>query len=78
MGFNLGNWINQNIPIKDIGSKIGDIGNKFLSFSENMLNNVTKLTSNFSNLLGSSFMPYVLVIGGAMFLYYRTGGGLIK
>ena len=78
MGFNLGNWINQNIPIRDIGSKIGDIGNKFLSFGENMLNNVTKLTGNIGNFLGSSMMPYVLLIGGGVFLYYRTGGGLIK
>ena len=58
--------------IKDVFGKIGGVFGKFVSFGENMLNNMMKMTMNLSNLMGTSYFPYILIGGVLIFVGIRT------
>ena len=56
MGFNLGNYLNDNVfnkrEFKDSIGRIGNIGGKFINYSQTMLTNMMKMSQNLSNLWG--------------------------
>ena len=62
----------NNSKIKDVFGKIGGVFGKFVSFGENMLNNMMKMTMNLSNLMGTSYFPYILIGGVLIFVGIRT------
>ena len=74
MGFNLGNYLNDNVfnkkQFKDATNTIGNIGGKFLNFGSTMMNNMLKLSTNVSNWMGSSYFPFVILgVGGIVILW---------
>ena len=58
--------------LKNVFSKIGDIGGKFVQFGESMMQNMMKLGNNLGNLMGSSIFPYLIVAGGIIYIGFRT------
>ena len=62
----------NNSKIKDVFGKIGGVFGKFVSFGENMLNNMMKMSMNLSNLMGTSYFPYILIGGVLIFVGIRT------
>ena len=62
----------NNSKIKDVFGKIGGVFGKFVSFGENMLNNMMKMSMNLSNLMGTSYFPYILIGGVLIFVGVRT------
>ena len=75
MGFNFGNWMNDNIfktgPVKDIGNFFGSIGNTGLNFFQGMSQNFLKIGQGVGNLLNSSFILPVLLVCGGIFVAIR-------
>ena len=61
----------NNSKIKDVFGKIGGVFGKFVSFGENMLNNMMKMSMNLSNLMGTSYFPYILIGGVLIFVGIR-------
>ena len=61
-----------NRDVKDAFSKIGSVAGKFLKFGQGMMENMMKMSNNMSNLMGSSIFPYLIVIGGIIFIGIRT------
>ena len=73
--FNFGNWLNNNIfktdEMKQITSVFGKIGNSTLSFVTGMMGNLQNIGSGIGNVLNSSFLMPVLLIGGGIFVAIR-------
>ena len=74
MGFNLGNYLNDNVfnkrEFKDVTNTIANIGGKFVNFSSTIMNNMLKLSTNMSNFMGTSYFPIVILrIGGIVVLW---------
>ena len=73
--FNFGNWLNNNIfktdEMKKITSVFGKIGNSTLSFVTGMMGNLQNIGSGIGNVLNSSFLMPVLLIGGGIFVAIR-------
>ena len=69
--FNFGNWLNNNIfktdEMKQITSFFGKIGNTGLGMLQNMQN----IGSGIGNMLNSSFLLPVLLVGGGIFVAIR-------
>ena len=61
-----------NRDVKNVFSKIGDITGKFLQFGESMMQNMMKLGNNLGNLMGSSIFPYLIIVGGIIYVGFRT------
>ena len=61
-----------NKDVKNVFSKIGDITGKFVQFGESMMQNMMKLGNNLGNLMGSSIFPYLIVVGGIIYVGFRT------
>ena len=61
----------NNSKIKDVFGKIGGVFGKFVSFGENMLNNMMKMSMNLSNLMGTSYFPYIILFVGGCFIAIR-------
>ena len=61
-----------NKDVKNAFSKIGDIGGKFLQFSESMMQNMMKLGNNLGNFMGSSIFPYIVIGGVLIYVGFRT------
>ena len=62
----------NNSKIKDVFGKIGGVFGKFISFGENMLNNMMKMSTNLSNFMSTSYFPYILIGGVLIFVGIRT------
>ena len=75
MGFNFGNWMNDNVfkigPVKDIGYFFGSIANTGLNFFQGMSQNLMNIGKGVGNLLNSSFLLPVLLIGSGLFVMIR-------
>ena len=61
-----------NKDVKDAFGKIGSVAGKFFKFGQGMMENMMKMSNNMSNLMGSSIFPYLIVIGGIIFIGIRT------
>ena len=61
-----------NRDVKNVFGKIGEIGGKFVQFGESMMQNIMKLSTNMSNLMGSSIFPYILIGGVLIYIGFRT------
>ena len=61
-----------NKDLKNVFSKIGDIGGKFVQFGESMMQNMMKLGNNLGNLMGSSIFPYIVIGGVLIYVGFRT------
>ena len=61
-----------NRDVKDAFSKIGNIAGKFVQFGESMMQNMMKLGNNLGNLMSSSIFPYLIVVGGIIYIGFRT------
>ena len=75
MGFNFGNWMNDNVfktgPVKDIGNFFGSIANTGLNFFQGMSQNLMNIGKGVGNLLNSSFLLPVLLVCGGIFVMIR-------
>ena len=75
MGFNLGNYLNDNVfkigPIKDITNLFGQIGNTGLNLFQSLSSNLMNISKGVGNLLNSSFLLPVLLIGSGLFIMIR-------
>ena len=74
MGFNLGNYLNNEVfntrQFKDVKNTIGNFGGKFLNFGSTMANNMLKLSTNISNFMGTSYFPIIIFgVGGLIVLW---------
>ena len=73
--FNFGNWLNNNVfktdEMKQITSFFGKIGNTGLGFISGMMENMQNVTKGVSNMLNSSFLLPVLLVGGSLFIAVR-------
>ena len=73
--FNFGNWLNNNVfktdEMKQITSFFGKIGNTGLGFVTNMMGTVQNIGSGIGNMLNSSFLLPVLLVGGSIFIAVR-------
>ena len=61
-----------NKDVKDVFSKIGNFAGGFLKLGESMMQNFMKLSTNMSNLMGSSIFPYILIGGVLIYVGFRT------
>ena len=75
MTFNLGNYLNENIfsrhEFKQFTGTIGSIGGRFVNFGSTMMNNMLKLSTNVSNFMGSSYLPYIVLTIGGIFVLFK-------
>ena len=73
--FNFGNWLNNNIfktdEMRQITSVFGKIGNTTLSFVTGMMQNMQNIGQGVGNMLNSSFLLPVLLVGGSIFIAVR-------
>ena len=76
----MGNTSSTNNKIKDffnddkwkkIGYTISDGLGKFVNIGTGLMNNFMKLTSNVGDWMGSSYFPYILLVGGGIFIAYK-------
>lgn len=72
--FNLGNCLNDNMfskkEFKDITDTIGNVGGKFINYSQTMLTNMMKMSQNLSSFMSTSYFPYIILgIGGSIVLF---------
>ena len=61
-----------NRDVKNVFGKIGNFAGGFLKLGESMMQNMMKLSTNMSNLMGSSVFPYLIVAGGIIYIGFRT------
>ena len=61
----------NNSKFKDVFKTIGGVFGKFVTFGENMLNNMMKMSTNLSNFMGTSYFPYIVVRGALIFVGIR-------
>ena len=61
-----------NRDVKNVFGKIGNFAGGFLKLGESMMQNMMKLSTNMSNLMGSSIFPYLIVIAGVVYIGFRT------
>ena len=61
-----------NRDVKNVFNKIGNFAGGFLKLGESMMQNFMKLSTNMSNLMGSSIFPYILVGGVLIYVGFRT------
>ena len=61
-----------NKDVKDVFGKIGNFAGGFLKLGESMMQNMMKLSTNMSNLMGSSIFPYILIGGVLIYVGFRT------
>lgn len=79
MGFNLGNFLNDNVfkqkDFKNAIDRIGGFGGTIINKGGQLLGNYFNLmmsaTSGISKLLSSSMLPYVLIIAGVIIVGYK-------
>ena len=73
--FNFGEFLNNNIfktdEMKQITGFFGKIGNTSLGFVTGMLQNMQNIGSGIGNMLNSSFLLPVLLVGGGIFILVR-------
>ena len=73
--FNFGEFLNNNIfktdEMKQITGFFGKIGSSSLGFVTGMMENVQNLSKGVSNMLNSSFLLPVLLVGGGIFILVR-------
>ena len=60
-----------NKDVKNVFSKLGDFGGKFLQFGESMMQNMMKLGNNLGNLMGSSIFQYIVIGGVLIYVGFR-------
>ena len=76
MGFNLGNYLNDNVfktdTMHQITSGVGSIFGKGLSFVDAMSNNILNMSKGLTNMLSSPILLPALAIGGIVFILIRT------
>ena len=61
-----------NRDVKNVFGKIGNFAGGFLKLGESMMQNMMKLSTNMSNLMGSSIFPYILTGGVLIYVGFRT------
>ena len=61
-----------NRDVKDVFGKIGNFAGGFLKLGESMMQNMMKLSTNMSNLMGSSIFPYIVIGGVLIYVGFRT------
>ena len=61
-----------NKDVKDVFGKIGNFAGGFLKLGESMMQNMMKLSTNMSNLMGSSIFPYIVIGGVLIYVGFRT------
>ena len=61
-----------NKDVKDVFGKIGNFAGGFLKLGESMMQNMMKLSTNMSNLMGSSIFPYIVIGGVLIYIGFRT------
>ena len=61
-----------NRDVKNVFGKIGNFAGGFLKLGESMMQNMMKLSTNMSNLMGSSIFPYILIGGVLIYVGFRT------
>ena len=75
MGFNLGNYLNDNVfktdTMHQITSGVGSIFGKGLSFIDGMSNNIMNMSKGLTNMISSPFLMPLLLIGGSIFIMVR-------
>ena len=73
MGFNLGNYLNDNVfdKMKPVTGFIGSIANTGLNLFQGLSQNFLKIGQGVGNLLNSSFLLPVLLIGSGLFIMIR-------
>ena len=73
--FNFGNWLNNNIfktnEMRQITSVFGKLTNGTIGFVTNMMGTVQNIGSGIGNMLNSSFLLPVLLLGGGIFVAIR-------
>ena len=75
MGFNLGNYLNDNIfktdTMHQITSGVGSIFGKGLSFVDAMSNNILNMSKGLTSMLSSPFLMPLLLCGAGIFIAIR-------
>ena len=73
MGFNLGNYLDDNVfdKMKPITGFVGSIANTGLNLFQGMSQNFLKIGAGVGNLLNSSFLLPVILIGSGLFIMIR-------
>ena len=61
-----------NRDVKNVFGKIGNFAGGFLKLGESMMQNMMKLSTNMSNLMGSSIFPYIVIGGVLIYIGFRT------
>ena len=61
-----------NRDVKNFFGKVGNFTGGFLKLGESMMQNMMKLSTNMSNLMGSSIFPYILIGGVLIYVGFRT------
>ena len=61
-----------NKDVKDAFGKIGSVAGKFFKLGESMMQNFMKMSTNMSNLMGSSIFPYIIIGGVLIYVGFRT------
>ena len=61
-----------NRDVKNVFGKIGNFAGGFLKLGESMMQNMMKLSTNMSNLMGSSIFPYIVIGGVLIYVGFRT------
>ena len=57
--------------LKDFGNRLGSYFGKFSNYAENMLNNMMKMSTNVSNFMSTSYLPYIVIGGVLIFVGIR-------
>ena len=61
-----------NRDVKNFFGKVGNFAGGFLKLGESMMQNMMKLSTNMSNLMGSSIFPYIVIGGVLIYIGFRT------
>ena len=76
MGFNFGDWMNNNIfktnEMKQITGGIGSIFGKGMNLFDGLTSNILNMSKGLTNMLSSPILLPALAIGGIVFILIRT------
>ena len=76
MGFNFGDWMNNNIfktnEMKQITSGVGSILGKGMNLFDGLTSNILNMSKGLTNMLSSPILLPALAIGGIVFILLRT------
>ena len=76
MGFNFGDWMNNNIfktnEMKQVTSTIGGVFSKGMNLFDGLTSNILNMSKGLTNMLSSPILLPALAIGGIVFILIRT------